>query len=180
MVALAIEQVEPIAFLATYGQIAIKIIGIIFLCRVFIQVSNLAVSELLLHNQVLTETQRQKRLTIIPPIQSGLKYPIYFGAGIAILYSINVDPTPILASAGLLGLAVGLGVQNLVNDLVSGFFILFDNYYLVGDDVEIDDIEGDVEAIDLRTTPIRHDDGQLCIIRNGEICNVINYSKEYG
>ncbi len=95
------------------------------------------------------------------------------------LKTINIDPTPILAGAGIIGLAVGLGTQNLVNDLVSGFFILFDNYYLVGDEVEIDDIEGEVEAIDLRTTRIRHDDGQLCILRNGEINNVINYSKEY-
>jgi len=179
MATLVIEQVEPIAFLATYGQIAVKIIGILFLCRVFIEVSNLAIFELLLHNQVLTETQRQKRQTIIPLIQSALKYLIYFGAGIGILKTINIDPTPILAGAGILGLAVGLGAQNLVNDLVSGFFILFENYYLVGDDVEIDGIEGEVEAIELRTTRIRHDDGQLCIIRNGEINNVINYSKEY-
>ncbi|MBC6478329.1 MAG: mechanosensitive ion channel family protein [Hormoscilla sp. GM7CHS1pb] len=179
MATLAIEQVEPIAFLAAYGQIAVKIIGIIFLSRVFIQVNNLAVSELLLHNQVLTERQRQKSRTIIPLIQSALKYLIYFGASIGMLKTINIDPTPILAGAGIIGLAVGFGAQNLVNDLVSGFFILFDNYYLVGDEVEIDDIEGEVEAIDLRTTRIRHGDGQLCILRNGEINNVINYSKEY-
>lgn len=179
MATLVIEQVEPISYLATYGQIAVKIIGILFLSRVFIEVSNLAVQELLLSNQVLTETQRQKRQTIVPLIQSGLKYLIYFCAGIASLKAIDIDPGPILAGAGILGLAVGLGAQELVNDLVSGFFILFENYYLVGDNVEIDGIEGDVEAIELRTTRIRHDDGQLCIIRNGQIGNVVNYSKEY-
>jgi len=118
-------------------------------------------------------------LTTIPLIQSSLKYLIYFGSGIWILDVFGIDPAPILAAAGILGLAISLGAQNLVNDMVSGFFILFENYYLVGDFIEMEDAMGVVEAIELRTTRIRHPNGQVHIIRNGEIAKIVNYSKEY-
>ena len=68
------------------------------------------------------------KLHLIPILQSFLKYGIYVWLGILLLATIGIDPAPILAAAGLLGLAVGLGAQNLVNDTVSGFFILFENY----------------------------------------------------
>jgi len=179
MLAMAIDRVEPFAFLATYGPIAVKLIGIVFLSRVLIEITQLAISEMLLHDPQMTDFQSKRRQTFVPLVESCLKYLIYFGAGIAILYTINVDPAPILAGAGIVGLAVGLGAQNLLNDLVCGFFILFENYYLVGDYINLGEVEGTVEAIELRTTRIRHQNGQLCIIRNGEINNVINYSKEY-
>ncbi len=118
-------------------------------------------------------------MTTIPLIQSSLKYLIYFGSGIWILDVFGIDPAPILAAAGILGLAISLGAQNLVNDMVSGFFILFENYYLVGDFIEMEDAMGVVEAIELRTTRIRHPNGQVHIIRNGEIAKIVNYSKEY-
>ncbi|NET60606.1 MAG: mechanosensitive ion channel [Symploca sp. SIO2E6] len=179
MATLVVQQVEFIANLATYGSQTVKIIGILFMSRVFIEVTNLVVEETLLNNNNLTETQRQRRLTIIPIFESCLKYGIYFGAGIAILKTIQIDPGPILAAAGIAGLALSLGAQNLINDIVCGFFILFENYYLVGDYIEIDDAEGTVEAIELRTTRIRHPDGQLEIIRNGDIGAITNYSKQY-
>ncbi len=97
---------------------------------------------------------------------------------------IGIDPGPILAEAGIVGIAIGFGAQNLINDVVCGFFILFENYYLVGDyikagKVEERHVEGTVEAIKLHTTHIRHPDGQLQIIRNGEIGAIVNYSKQY-
>jgi small conductance mechanosensitive channel len=133
----------------------------------------------MLTDQGLSETQKQRRMTITPLLQSLSKYLIYFGSGIWILDIFEIDPTPILAAAGLLGLAVGLGAQNLINDMVSGFFILFENYYLVGDFIETGDASGVVEAIELRTTRIRHPNGQVYIIRNGNIEEVVNYSRDY-
>ncbi|MGB7443385.1 MAG: mechanosensitive ion channel family protein [Coleofasciculaceae cyanobacterium] len=179
MATLIIQQVELVASLAPYGTQIVKIIGIVFMSRVLIEVAYLIVEEGLLKNQNLTETQRQKRLTLVPLFQSALRYAIYFGAGIAILDTLNIDPTPILAAAGIVGLAVGLGAQNLINDMVSGFFILFENYYLVGDFIETSGAKGTVEAIDLRTTRIRHPNGQQHIIRNGDIGQIVNYSKQY-
>ncbi|NEP59317.1 MAG: mechanosensitive ion channel family protein [Symploca sp. SIO2G7] len=179
MATLIVQQVELIANLATYGSQVVKIIGIIFMSSVFIEVTKLVVEETLLNKKNLTETQKQRRMTIIPIFESCLKYGIYFGAGIAILKTINIDPGPILAAAGIAGLALSLGAQNLINDIVCGFFILFENYYLVGDYIEVEEAEGTVEAIELRTTRIRHPDGQLEIIRNGDIQSITNYSKQY-
>jgi len=163
-VVMATLVVQQIAFVAN-----LALISIIYLI----------VEELLLKSQNLTEVQLQRRQTINPLIKSISKYFVCFGAGIAVLDTIGIDPAPILAGAGIIGLAVGLGAQNLINDIVSGFFLLFENYYLVGDYIETDTASGYVEAIELRTTRIRHVYGQVYIIRNGDITSITNYSKEF-
>jgi len=73
--------------------------------------------------------------------RSLLQYFIYFSVAVSILYILNINPTPILAGAGIVGIAVGLGAQTLINDIVCGFFILFENYYLVGDYIEAGKVE---------------------------------------
>ena len=181
---LVIQQVELIAKLATFGLRIIKIIGIIFISRVLFEVLYLLLEEVLFNNNNLTETQKNRRLTLIPLFRSLLQYFVYFSVTISILYILDINPTPILAGAGIVGIAVGLGAQTLINDIVCGFFILFENYYLVGDyieagKVEEKTVEGTVEAIELRTTRIRHPNGQLHIIRNGDIGSITNYSKQY-
>lgn len=176
---LLVQQFKTIAQFAELGSKLVQVIGIILLSRVLIEVAKLFIAEVLLKNPNLTDEQRKQRGTIVPLVQSILRYCIYFGAGIWILETLTIDPTPILAASGLLGLAVGLGSQNLVNDVVSGFFILFENYYLVGDFIEAGEVKGIVEAIELRTTRVRHPNGQLYIIRNGDIKQIVNYSKHY-
>ncbi|GFE68946.1 mechanosensitive ion channel family protein [Chroococcus sp. FPU101] len=181
---LIIQDIDFIAWIANYADEIIAMIAIYFLCGVAIEISNVILEDLILQTDNLTDLQRQRRLTIIPLFKSILKYTIYFAAGIFILKLLSLDPTPLLAGAGIVGIVVGFGAQNLINDIVCGFFILFENYYLVGDYIEAGKleertVEGIVEAIELRTTQIRHPDGQLQIIRNGEIGSVINYSKQY-
>lgn len=181
---LVTQQIQLIANLSDLGLRIIKIITLIFLSRVFYDVVYLLAEELVFKEKKLTERQRSRRLTLIPLFRSILQYLIYFTVGVSILYTLDIDPTPILAGAGIIGLAVGFGAQELVNDMVCGFFILFENYYLVGDYIEAGNVEekvveGTVEAIELRTTRLRHPNGQLQIIRNGAIGSVINYSKEY-
>ncbi len=184
IVTVIVKEIYFISWLAAYTSKINAIIGIIFTSAVVIQVSYFILEELILETEKLTDLQRQRRLTIIPLIKSFLKYLVYFGAGVSILKLINIDPAPILAGAGIVGIAVGFGAQALINDIVCGFFILFENYYLVGDYIEggkAEDrpVEGIVEAIELRTTRIRHPHGQLQIVRNGEIGSIVNYSKEY-
>lgn len=179
MATLVVQQLELVADFAAYGPRIARVIGIIFISRIFVEVANLVIEETLLKNKKLTDFEKQRRLTLIPLIRSSLRYAIYFGASISVLYTLGIDPTPIVAAAGIVGLAIGLGAQNLINDMVSGFFILFENYYLVGDFVEVGKAMGIVEAIDLRATRIRNPDGQQHIIRNGDIGELINYSKEY-
>jgi small conductance mechanosensitive channel len=162
-----------------WGPRLVSVIGIVFLARTVVEIAKLLTEQMLLEQPKLDRGTRQRRATIVPLLHSVLQYVIYFGAGVMVLGRLGLDPTPILAGAGILGLAVGLGAQSLVNDMVSGFFILFEDYYLVGDFVSIDDAEGVVERVDLRTTRIRDTAGRHHILRNGNIDTVVNYSKQY-
>ncbi|WP_193198171.1 mechanosensitive ion channel family protein [Nostoc sp. MG11] len=181
---LVIQQVQFIANIAIFGPRIVKIVGVIFISRVLFEVVYLLVEEILFKDQNLTDIQTSRRLTLVPLIRSFLQYLVYFGAIVSILYILDINPTPVLAGAGILGIAVGFGAQTLINDIVCGFFILFENYYLVGDYIEAGKaeervVEGIVEAIELRTTRVRHPNGQLQIIRNGDIGSITNYSKQY-
>jgi small-conductance mechanosensitive channel len=84
---------------------------------------------------------------------------------------------PVIASAGVIGVAVGLGAQTLVRDILSGLFMLVEDQYGVGDEVSVLDIQGKVEKVGLRITTVRDDKGELWYIRNGEILVVGNKSQ---
>lgn len=105
-----------------------------------------------------------------------LKYVIYFIALVMILKAISFDVTAILAGAGVVGLAVGFGAQNLVRDIITGFFIIFEDQFNVDDFVRIGTTEGFVDEIGLRTTKIKSWTGELHIIPNGKISEVTNFS----
>ena len=134
----------------------------------------------MLPREGLAETDRRRRATMIPLVRSVFTYAVYFGTAVLVLGSLGFNPMPFLAGAGLAGLVIGFGAQSLINDVVSGFFILFENIYLVGDVVEVGPARGVVEAIEFRTTTIRDGEGRVHIIRNGDMKPVINYSREYG
>lgn len=112
-------------------------------------------------------------------LRSVFSYGTCFAVAVLVLAAIGFNPMPFLAGAGILGLVIGFGAQSLINDVVSGFFILFENVYLVGDTIETGNARGIVQAIEFRTTKIRDDDGRLHIIRNADVGRVINHSREY-
>src|SRR5690625_2734204 len=97
-----------------------------------------------------------------------------------ILESLNIKISALLAGAGIAGLAIGFGAQSLVKDIISGFFIIFENQFSVDDYVVVADAEGTVEEIGLRTTKIRSWTGEENVIPNGNITQVINYSVHNG
>ena len=127
----------------------------------------------------MDEPTRRRRETMAPLVRTAFIYTGYFAVTVLILGSLGFNPVPFLAGAGILGLVVGFGAQSLINDVVSGFFVLFEDTYLIGDTIETGQAKGVVEAIEFRTTKIRDPDGRLHILRNGDIKEVINYSKEY-
>jgi small conductance mechanosensitive channel len=176
---LVLLQVDFIAQFAKYGPGLAQTIGIFFLARMTVAFSDLLVDRSILKGGELSEGERQQQLTVTPIIKSLLGGVIYFIAFVLMLYAVNINPIPILLSAGALGIVVGLGAQPLINDFVSGFLILFENLYLVGDHIETGSAKGKVEAIAFRTTQIRDPSGQLHILRNGQIGEVVNYSREY-
>ena len=94
-----------------------------------------------------------------------------------VLNLFSVDIRPILAGAGIIGLAIGFGAQSLVKDFVSGFFILIENQYGIGDKVKIGSSEGNVIRITMRSTVLRDEEGKIYYISNGSIKDVINMSQ---
>ena len=103
-------------------------------------------------------------------------------AGFMILERLGINTGPLLASAGVVGLAVGFGAQSLVRDVVSGFFIIAENQYGIGDVIEINSgsgIIGTVERVTLRITTLRTISGEAHIVPNGQILRVKNMSKEW-
>ena len=109
-------------------------------------------------------------------IKSIVKYIVYFIAITTIIKTFGTDVTALITAAGIGGLAFGFGAQNLVRDVITGFFILFEDQFSVGSFVEIDGIAGTVEEMALRVTKIRGTNGDLYIVPNGEIKKVTNKS----
>ena len=96
-----------------------------------------------------------------------------------ILAELGFNLAPLIAGAGILGVALGFGAQSLVADFLSGVFILMEDQYGVGDVVDVGDATGTVEEVQLRTTQIRSVDGVLWFVRNGEIMRVGNMSQDW-
>ncbi|MDK2928381.1 MAG: moderate conductance mechanosensitive channel [Bacillota bacterium] len=110
-------------------------------------------------------------------LNSLLRYSLYFIAALVVLDAFGVPTASVVASAGLVGLAVGFGAQNLVRDVITGFFILFEDQYGIGEYVSLSGVEGIVEDIGLRTTRLRDFNGDLHVIPNGQITLVTNKSR---
>ena len=103
---------------------------------------------------------------------------IYAVILLMVLSVFGVDIRPILAGAGIIGLAIGFGAQSLVKDFVSGLFILIENQYAIGDKVKIGSFEGRVIRITMRSTVLKDEEGKLYYMSNGSISNVINLSQQ--
>jgi small conductance mechanosensitive channel len=104
---------------------------------------------------------------------------IWIVVGIVVMEKAGIPVGPFLAAAGIGGIALGFGAQTLVRDLVSGFCILSENQFDVGDDVRVADVEGTVESISLRSTVLRGLDGARHVVSNGEIRVSSNRTKVF-
>lgn len=125
-----------------------------------------------------TRLDAEKSKTLESLLLSMSRYVIIILAVLTLLTTYNVDITPILASAGLVGLAIGFGAQNLVRDIITGFFITFEDQYHVGDFIEINNqVSGTVEELGLRLTTIREWSGKKFYIANSEVKTVRNYNR---
>ncbi len=175
---LIVRQFQTLEPVAPYGPILIRIVSMFLAASVFVELSRVMLFRLLSSSTATTaDDVQRRRQTFVSLLQSIIKYVIYFCVCMMVLSDLGVDPTPILAGAGIVGLTVGLGAQAIVQDLLNGIFLLFEDQILNGDYIRIGDTEGVVEEITPRVTRIRDRYGRLHIMRNGEIKNVINYSR---
>lgn len=126
-----------------------------------------------------TEAQIKRAHTLTHIVRDVARITIFFVGVMMILSEVGIDLKPLLAAAGLGGLAIGFGAQSLVKDLISGFFILLENSVRVGDVVEVAGVAGVVEEIELRTIRLRDLSGNVYTVPNGVIDKVKNMTKEY-
>ncbi|MDY6877289.1 MAG: mechanosensitive ion channel family protein [Chloroflexota bacterium] len=127
----------------------------------------------------LREARRQQLLTLVQVLRWVVAVLVVGSALMMLLSTFGVDITPLLANAGVAGLAVSLAAQTLIKDLIGGFLILVENQYAVGDSIQVGDVSGTVERITLRGTYIRDINGFLHFVPNGEVRIVSNQTKEW-
>ena len=126
---------------------------------------------------LLTERRRQRTETIGSVLRSVTSIVLFTVAGAMVLSELGFELGPVIASAGIAGVALGFGAQNLVKDYLNGMFMILEDQYGVGDAIDAGEASGIVEAVGLRTTRLRSVDGTVWHIRNGEILRVGNMSQ---
>lgn len=159
------------------GMIALKIVAIIVLSRIVVSVVQAGVNKVFQHRNGSKLQIDQRRVdTMRVLVNNVVRYTIYFLAILMVLQQMGIDLKPVLVSAGVLGLAVGFGAQSLVRDIITGFFIIFEDQFAVGDVVTINNMTGTVQEIGLRITRVRSWTGEVFIFPNGTITQVTNFS----
>jgi small conductance mechanosensitive channel len=130
-------------------------------------------------SQLVSERRAQRAKTIGSVFKSIVSVLVFGIAFMMILAELGVNLAPVLASAGILGVAVGFGAQNVVKDFLSGVFMMLEDQYGVGDVVDVGEASGTVEAVGLRITTMRDVNGTVWYVRNGEILRVGNSSQGF-
>ncbi|MEH7334591.1 mechanosensitive ion channel family protein [Neobacillus drentensis] len=159
------------------GEGLLKIIAIIVIANILIRIGKLAIHNIFkIRNLSPLSTSERREETLSKLLDNILSYVVYFIAFMMILSVLGIDVKALLAGAGIVGLAVGFGAQSLVKDVITGFFIIFEDQFSVGDHVRIGQFEGTVQTIGLRTTKLKSWTGEVHILPNGNIMEVTNFS----
>lgn len=168
---------EVPGWMMTHGT---KILLIVVLTVVAIKLVRLFVSKGIFRVAKVKDEEQKKRVdTLSSVVENFLTLVLIIVGVVMILDELDVPIGPILTAAGVVGIAVGFGAQNLVKDIITGFFIIMDDQIRIGDVVEIAGKGGLVEKMNLRMTILRDVAGNVHFVRNGEITIVTNMTKEY-
>jgi small conductance mechanosensitive channel len=173
------DQIFTPERLVAIGQGVLRLLLVLGLTRICLYLSSFGVDRLLRQYKRLPRPDggEARANTIAALLKSVTRYVIYFVGIVWALDTVGVRAGSVMAAAGIGGLAVGFGAQNLVRDVISGFFILFEDQYGVGEYVTVDSASGFVEEVGLRSTRIRAFQGDLHFIPNGSIKVVTNHSR---
>ncbi|GAB6927961.1 mechanosensitive ion channel family protein [Paenibacillus sp. JCM 10914] len=155
----------------------LRIIVIFLLTRIVIRVVYRMIDQFLLRQEKSRIQVNSRRfVTVGELLKNVTSFVCNFVMILIILSEFDFKLGPLLAGAGVLGLAIGFGAQSLVKDVITGFFIIFEDQFAVGDVIKSGEYRGTVEVIGLRTTRVRGLNGEIYIIPNGIIASVTNYS----
>lgn len=170
-----VDLFQDIGLSSDFSNIVVSLILIVI--WILIGLISIIIVRQILYKLLKIKERGARALTVGKLTSSISKYVIWFIISMIILTELGIDITPIIASAGVIGLAIGLGAQAIVKDFISGFFIIFEESFNVGDVIKVDGFRGDVIELGLRTTKIKNWRGEIKIIRNGDIGSLINFSK---
>ncbi|WP_404318013.1 mechanosensitive ion channel family protein [Bacillus lumedeiriae] len=160
-----------------WGEGALKIMLTLIVAVIVVKAAKVMLRNFFhLRSKTRLGFSERRENTLLKLTENVLSYVVYFVALINILSILTFDIKGLIAGAGVVGLAIGFGAQNLVRDVITGFFIIFEDQFSVGDFVRIGTFEGTVEEIGLRTTKIKNWTGELHILPNGTISQVTNFS----
>ncbi|MDU0204325.1 MULTISPECIES: mechanosensitive ion channel family protein [Paenibacillus] len=163
--------------LASLFWIIVKIILIYVVARVCIKIADKTIAHMMAaRDKSPLKFDRRRTNTIGSLIHNLIAYTVNLICIMLILGQVGLNLGPLLAGAGVLGLAIGFGAQSLVKDVITGFFIIFEDQFGVGDVIQIDSFKGTVEEIGIRVTRIKSWTGEVHIIPNGNIKQVTNFS----
>src|ERR1700694_5060441 len=168
---------DDLIWWARHGAPRLLVISLLafFLIRILGMITR-KVIDLSKKGSSLTSRAQQVR-TLAGAIHSVGVFVVIFIALMQVLDVFKVDVKPLLASAGIVGLAIGFGAQTMVKDVINGFFILVENQFEVGDTIKAAGVQGAVEEITMRRTTLRDGDGTLHIVPNGAIQIVSNMTR---
>lgn len=162
---------------ANIGTALFRAVIILLFSWIAIWLANKAIDASFINREskrLAVQTRRMRTLGKL--LKNVVSYVIHFVSVLLILSEFNVNLGPLLAGAGVIGLAIGFGAQSLVKDIITGFFIILEDQFAVGDTIQTGSFKGTVEMIGLRSTRLLSWTGELHIIPNGSINEVTNYS----
>lgn len=173
------SKLTDVAFWLTIGTVAIKILVIYIAAKIVVSMLKKAIENIFRERSagpVSISEKRGKTLTAL--LNNVVVNVVYFIAILLIVEELGFPLAPLLAGAGVVGLAIGFGAQSIVRDVITGFFIIYEDQFAVGDFVNTGKYSGTVQEIGLRVTKIKEWTGQVHMIPNGSIAEVTNFSKE--
>jgi small-conductance mechanosensitive channel len=157
------------SLIASIFIIVISLIALSIVRKVIIRLTN--------QSKRLNKGTQQRLKTIQSLLINVSTYVIFFIAAVTVLKEFGIDISAILASAGVLGLAIGFGAKDLVADIVTGFFMLIEDQVHVGEQITVNGFSGTVEHVGLRVLKLRGDDGDLHFVLNRDVKSLTNHSR---
>lgn len=156
---------------------AIKIVLILVIGRLFVWFLHKTINRVVLDKlSVKHPSQKRRILTVGKLLKNTVSYGGYFIMGLLILSELGISLGPLIAGAGVVGIAIGFGAQSLVKDVITGFFIVLEDQFAVGDVISTGKFKGTVEVIGLRATRLVNENGEVHIVPNNLINEITNYS----
>ena len=158
-------------------KIVLVVLGAFLLARLIRAIARKSAD---LHIRNLPSGVRVQQVRTVTSVVTGISVlVVFFVAAMEVLFLVGLNLGPMLASAGIAGLAIGFGAQTLVHDFINGFFILFENQYDIGDNVRIAGVKGIVERMSLRQTVLRDEDGTVHMVPNSAVQIVSNTTRDW-